>query len=151
MKIRLFFFGKENEITAREKELIKRIGFRAKLKLIALSQAGIKDDLKAKKEESDKFMNKISDQDFVIAFDERGSEKDSLEFSAWLKEKLVDQGEVVFVMGGAHGLHEDVLSRANVKLRFGKMIWTRNLFRNMALEQLYRALEIDGGGNFHKA
>jgi len=54
-------------------------------------------------------------------------------------------------MGGAHGLHEDVLSRANVKLRFGKMIWTRNLFRNMALEQLYRALEIDGGGNFHKA
>ncbi len=146
----MYFFGKDNEITSREKELIKRIGFRAKIEVIAISQAGIKDVLKAKKEESEKFLNKISDQDFVVAFDERGQEKDSPDFSVWLKNNLVERGEVVFVMGGAHGLGADALSRANIKLRFGKMIWTRNLFRNMALEQLYRALEIDGGGKFHK-
>jgi len=150
MKIKIYFFGKENEITSREKELIKRIGFRAKIEIIAFPQAGIKEALKAKKQESEKVLNKISDQDFVVAFDERGQEKNSPDFSVWLKNNLVDRGEVIFVIGGAHGLHEDILSRANIKLRFGTMIWTRNLFRNMALEQIYRALEIDGGGNFHK-
>lgn len=150
MKIKLYFFGKQNELTDREQELIKRISFRSKVEVIALSQAGIKEGDKAKEKETGIFLNKISDQSFVVAFDENGKEMDSQEFSKWLKDTLIERSEVVFVIGGTHGLSDDVLSRANLKLRCGKMVWTRNLFRNMALEQIYRALEIDGGGNFHK-
>ena len=150
MKLKLYFFGKKNEIMDREQEFLRRIGFRAKIEIIPLSQAGITDSNKAKEKEAISFLNKISDQDFIIAFDEHGQEFDSPDFSKWLKSKLVDFGEVIFVIGGAYGLHEKVLSRANAKIRFGKMVWTRNLFRLMALEQIYRALEIDGGSNFHK-
>jgi 23S rRNA (pseudouridine1915-N3)-methyltransferase len=150
MKIKLYFFGKKNEITPREEELIKRIGFRSSLEIIPLAQAGVTDVTKAKKKEAELLLNKICVQDFVIAFDEHGKELDSIQFSSQLKNWLVERGEVVFVIGGAHGLDESILTRANVKLRFGQMVWTRNLFRLMALEQLYRALEIDGGGHFHK-
>ncbi len=150
MKIKLYFFGKKNEITPREEELIKRIGFRLSVELIPLPQAGVTDVKKAKQKEADTFLNKISDKDFLITFDEHGKELDSVQFSSQLKSWLVERGEVVFVIGGAHGLGEEILIRANVKLRFGKMVWTRNLFRLMALEQLYRALDIDGGGKFHK-
>ncbi len=137
-------------MTPREEELIKRIGFRASIELIALPQAGVTDDIKAKQKESELFLSKITEKDFLVAFDEHGKELDSLQFSSQLKNWLVERGEVSFVIGGAHGLDEATLSRANVKLRFGQMVWTRNLFRLMALEQLYRALEIDGGGHFHK-
>ncbi len=150
MKIKLYFFGKKNEITDREQELVKRIGFRAKIEINPIAQAGIGDAGKTKKIEAEKILNKISDQSFLIAFDERGEEFDSPGFSKWLKDRLVDEKEVIFVIGGADGLDESILSRADFCLRFGRMVWTRNLFRYMACEQIYRALEIDGGGNFHK-
>ncbi len=150
MKIKLYFFGKSREITEREKELVKRINFRAKLELIPLSQAGITDVNKAKKEESTKFLQKITEKDFIIAFDEHGKHFDSVEFSRDLRKNLENQGEIIFVIGGAHGLGKEILTRANEKISFGKMVWTRNLVRHMALEQIYRALEIAGGSNFHK-
>ncbi len=150
MKIKLYFFGKKNEITPREEELIKRIGFRSSLEIIPLAQAGVTDVSKAKQKEAEVLLGKINNKDFLVAFDEHGKELDSIQFSAQLKNWLVERSEVVFVIGGAHGLDESILARANVKLRFGQMVWTRNLFRLMALEQLYRALEIDGGGHFHK-
>ena len=150
MKLKIYFFGKPNEITAWEEKYLKRIGFRAKVELIALPQAGINDVVKAKEKEGESFMNKISDQSFVVALDENGQHFDSVKFSSWLKNKFIAFNEVHLVIGGAHGLSPEVLKRANAKISLGDMVWTRNLVRLMLLEQLYRALEIDGGGNFHK-
>lgn len=150
MKIKLYFFGKENEITERERELIKRIGFRSDIELIAIPQAGLSDNKKTKEKEGE-LLNKKCAQEYLIVLDEHGDEMDSVEFSVYLKSQLVEQGTVSFVIGGAYGLSDEILNRANKKIRFGKMVWTRNLCRLMALEQIYRALEIDGGGNFHKS
>lgn len=150
MKLKIYFFGKQNEVTAWEQTHLKRIGFRAKIEVIALSQAGITDARKAKAKEAQLFLSKIENRDFVVALDENGQSFDSVQFSGWLKDRLVDQGEIIFVIGGAHGLGAEILERANAKLQLGKMVWTRNLVRLMLLEQLYRALEIDGGSNFHK-
>ena len=150
MKIKIYFFGKSREITDWENEYIRRINFRCKFELIPLNQAGIKDSKIAKEKEGDLFLNKISDQSFVVAFDERGEEFDSTVFSKWTKMKLETFGEIIFVIGGAHGLSQKVLERANAKICFGTMVWTRNLVRLMACEQIYRAMEIDGGSNFHK-
>jgi len=76
--------------------------------------------------------------------------KNSVEFAHQFKKWIVDRGEVHFVIGGAYGLDQKIISRANYLLSFGRMVWTRNLFRKMACEQIYRALEIEGGSNFHK-
>jgi len=150
MKIRLFFFGKQTELIAREQELIKRIGFRSQIEVVAITQAGIKENKKCKEKEADKLLEKLTDKDFLIVLDEQGQEIDSLSFSKKLKDYLVEQGTVNLVIGGAYGLDEKILNRANLNLSLGKMTWTRDLARLMILEQLYRALEIDGGGRFHK-
>lgn len=150
MKIKLWFFGKKNEITDFEQEMAKRIGFRCDFEMISLPQAGISDPSVAKKMESDLILNKISDQDFLVIFDERGEEFDSPGFSKKLKNWLVARGTVHFIIGGAHGHDEKVRKRADILLCFGKMVWTRNLFRQMACEQIYRAMEIDAGSGFHK-
>ena len=150
MKVKLYFFGKKTEISIAEKEFVKRINFRTNFELVPISQSGLTDVSKTKEKEAESFLSKISDKVFVIAFDERGKEFDSVEFSEWLIKKQETFGNIVFVIGGAHGLHKKILDRANVSLRFGKMIWTRNLFRQMACEQIYRAFEISAGSNFHK-
>lgn len=150
MKIKIYFFGKKNEITDWEQEYLRRINFRCKCEAIPLNQAGIKDSKVAKEKEAELLLNKISDQSFVIALDEKGKEFDSVNFSKWTKKQLETFGEIIFVIGGAHGLHRKVLDRANSKVCFGRMVWTRNLVRLMVLEQIYRAMEIDGGSNFHK-
>ncbi len=150
MKIKLWFLGKKNEITDFEREMMKRIRFRCDFEMIPLSQAGINDASVAKRIESKKILNKISDQDFIVLFDERGDELNSIEFSKKLKNWLVTRGTVHFIIGGAHGHDENIRKRADILLRFGKMVWTRNLFRQMACEQIYRAMEIDAGSGFHK-
>lgn len=151
MKLKLYYFGKPREIKPAEQELIRRIGFRAEIELISLSQAGIKTSPeKIKQLEAEKLLAKITDTEFLIALDERGKQYDSPTFANWLKKQFVTHGTISLVIGGAYGLDRLVLERANSKLSFGSMVWTRNLVRHMTLEQLYRALEIDGGGNFHK-
>ncbi len=151
MKIKLYFFGKQNDVSEREKELIRRINFRKTFDIIPLNPAGIKDAAKAKTKESDLFLSKVDDQDYVIAFDEKGTEMTSPEFSQWLEETWVNEKSVQFVIGGAHGLDPKILKRANYILGLGKMTWTKDLCRHMALEQIYRALEIRHGSSFHKA
>ncbi|MCF7812749.1 23S rRNA (pseudouridine(1915)-N(3))-methyltransferase RlmH [Candidatus Gracilibacteria bacterium] len=94
---------------------------------------------------------KIVQQDFLIALDEKGEQMNSIEFSQFLKKIFVDHETAHIVLGGAYGLSDKILHRADKKISFGPMVWTRNLARLMTLEQLYRALEIDGGGNFHKS
>ena len=150
MKIKIYFFGKANEIIDWEETYIKRIKHRVDLEVMALPQAGLKEVGKTKEKEAENLLKKIKPQDFVITLDERGQSLDSVSFSKQLKAGLVQQGSIVLVIGGAHGLSPLVLNRANLKLAFGRMVWTRNLVRLMLLEQLYRALEIDAGTNFHK-
>lgn len=151
MKIKIYFFGKKNEISDWEQDYLRRINFRVSTELIALPQAGIKNPQKAKELEAKEFMSKIKEGDFVLALDEKGSHKDSIQFASWFRSNLETQGSIILVMGGAHGLAPEILQRANAKIAFGSMVWTRNLVRLMTCEQIYRALEIEAGGNFHKA
>jgi 23S rRNA (pseudouridine1915-N3)-methyltransferase len=150
MKIKFYFFGKANEVTDQEKEYLRRIGFRAEVDLIALPQAGVKPASKARGLEAQNFLKKLPSKAFLLAFDEDGKRYDSIQFSKFLKQYLVDHGEIYVVMGGAHGLDSLILERAQAKVSLGALVWTRNLCRLMICEQLYRALEIDGGSNFHK-
>jgi len=150
MKIKVYFFGKPNEVTPQEQKHLERISYRAKVELIAFPQAGLKDGAKNKTKEAEALFKKLDNKDFLIVLDERGKSLDSMQFSSQLKAHLVEHSTVCLVIGGAFGLDDSVLKRANMQMSFGAMVWTRNLVRLMLLEQLYRALEIDGGGNFHK-
>jgi len=150
MKIKIFFFGKTSEITEREQELLKRIGFRSEVELVCLPQAGLQNRIKNQQKEMELLNKKCVQKEFLVVLDEGGREMDSIEFSKNLKNWLVEQGTVCFVVGGAYGLADEILQKANIRLSFGSMTWTRELARLMTLEQIYRALEIDGGGRFHK-
>ena len=150
MKIKIFYFGKPNEITEWEQTHLKRIGFRCAVETIALNQAGRQDKTQNLDVEGALLLKKISGQDFVIALDETGQNLTSEAIAEQMGKAFETHGTICFVIGGAYGLSSALLNRSNLKLSFGKAVWTRNLVRLMLLEQVYRALEIKAGSNFHK-
>ena len=101
--------------------------------------------------EGERILSKIKDTDYVIACAILGKELTSETFAKTIDEALTyQQGDLVFVIGGSHGLSNDVLSRSNVKISFGKMTFPHQLMRLILIEQIYRAMMILKNHPYHK-
>ncbi|MCC5962490.1 MAG: 23S rRNA (pseudouridine(1915)-N(3))-methyltransferase RlmH [Rhodobacteraceae bacterium] len=87
----------------------------------------------------------------LLALDERGQQMTSPEFAAWLA-RARDRGisDLAIVIGGADGLAEQVVARADQQLSLGGMVWPHRLARVMIAEQLYRAATILAGSPYHR-
>lgn len=84
---------------------------------------------------------------FVIALEERGKQFSSPEFSRYL-ENLVQP--IVFIIGGAYGLSDEVRNRANLIMSLGLMTMPHILARVVLVEQIYRAFTISKNHPYHK-
>jgi 23S rRNA (pseudouridine1915-N3)-methyltransferase len=87
----------------------------------------------------------------LVALDEKGAAWSSRE----LAERLArwrDQGvaTMAFAIGGADGLGQAVIERADAVLSLGAMTWPHLLVRSLLLEQLYRAQQILAGHPYHR-
>ncbi len=94
-------------------------------------------------EESELILKNISNDDFVVLFDERGSSLDSLQFSKKIENILgSSKKRAVFIIGGAFGVNEDVRRRADLKVSLSPMVMNHLMAQTMCLEQIYRAFTI---------
>lgn len=95
-------------------------------------------------------LDNLSDQDFLVLLDEKGTEFASVAFSEKL-QKWLNGGHkrLVFLIGGAFGFSDDVYQRANFKLGLSKMTLTHQMVRLFFTEQLYRAFTILRNEKYH--
>ena len=93
---------------------------------------------------------KLTNDDFVILFDERGKDLDSIQFSQQL-EKVQTSGKkrIVFIIGGAFGVHDEIKSRAQLKISLSKMVMNHLVAETVVLEQIYRAFTIQKRIPYH--
>ena len=85
----------------------------------------------------------------VYALAEEGTTYTSIAFAS---ELLNLQGKPsVFIIGGAYGLNPEVKDRADVCLSLSPFTFTHEIARVLILEQLYRAVSINTGSNYHHA
>jgi 23S rRNA (pseudouridine1915-N3)-methyltransferase len=131
---------KEKFFQEAENEFLKRLSRYAKITIDTVAEKG-SDDGK-------KIIKKIRNDSFVIVLDIKGVQHTSEEF-AHLLDKIMMTGKVTFVIGGPHGLSEDVLERADLKLSFSKMTFTHQMIRLFLLEQIYRGFTILEGKTYH--
>ncbi len=83
----------------------------------------------------------------VYALAEEGTTYTS---TALANELLNLQGKpVVFIIGGAYGLSQAVKARAEVRLSLSPFTFTHEIARMLLCEQLYRAVSINTGSNYH--
>ena len=87
----------------------------------------------------------------IVVLDEAGRNLTSHAFSNRLS-RWRDMGtqELVFVIGGADGLAEEIRAKAAFIMSFGRLTWPHLLVRGMLAEQLYRAQQIRAGHPYHR-
>jgi 23S rRNA (pseudouridine1915-N3)-methyltransferase len=101
-------------------------------------------------EEKLKIFSQIKPGDYLVLLDEKGEEYSSEEFSKWLNKKFVSiQGDLIFVVGGAYGFHDELKVRANELISLSKMTFTHQMVRVVFTEQLYRAMTILKNEPYH--
>lgn len=92
----------------------------------------------------------LCDGRWVIALEESGKQYDSPTFSKTLQRWLDDGKKPTFVIGGAHGLSDEVRERADTTLSLSPLTFPHEMARAILVEQLYRAMAIANGSPYHK-
>ncbi|MBN2359560.1 MAG: 23S rRNA (pseudouridine(1915)-N(3))-methyltransferase RlmH [Deltaproteobacteria bacterium] len=85
----------------------------------------------------------------LVALDATGRSLASEAFAKKL-EGWLNRGELAFAIGGATGLHPEVLAAASFVLGLGPLTLSHRLARLVLCEQLYRACAILHGEPYHK-
>ena len=139
-------------------EYIKRLRTMCDFKLVeiedeALPEKNLNQTLidKALEKESGKIISAIPKQSYVIAMCIEGKQLASKDFAKLFNQKAVEgYSSICLIIGSSHGLSEKVKARRDLRMSFSKMTFPHQLFRLMALEQIYRAFSINAGTKYHK-
>ncbi len=152
-KIKFIVIGKIKEKYFREaeNEFIKRLKPYAKLEIFELKEEPFRENYDAEKIkhiEGEKILNALKDAEFT-AMDKGGRQYSSEELAEFIEEQAGRGKELIFVIGGALGLGENVLKRSSHKISLSKMTFTHTMARIFLLEQIYRAAAILKGKKYH--
>ncbi len=141
--IRLICIGKVKETYIKDgiSEFIKRLSAFTRLEIIEIKDS---DKMKEAKEIIDKIKNEK-----VFLLDERGKEFTSGDFSELLNKEVMDNKNIIFVIGGPNGL-DDELKRKYQSIALSRMTFTHEMARLFFIEQLYRAFMIMNNRSYHK-
>lgn len=109
------------------------------------------DDKSRHKREAELITAAIPDGATIVALDETGRNLTSSAFAKRLSHwRDTGTKELVFIIGGADGLTDEIRNKAILVMSFGKSTWPHLLVRGMLAEQLYRAQQIHAGHPYHR-
>lgn len=155
MKIHFWSIGKSHEKYIREgvEDFTGRINkyFKAEWNIIAPPKnAGAMSESELKKQEADIILQQLNDDDFLILLDERGKNISSIELSEMLQKRANESTKrLVFLIGGAFGVHETVMKKAGFTWSLSKLVFPHMLVRLILAEQVYRACTILRNEKYH--
>lgn len=109
------------------------------------------DIARLKAAEGEKMLKSVPGGATIIAFDERGEQLDTRQWSAALSGWQQQGATVCLLIGGPDGLSPECLSRASRKWGLSKLTLPHALARVLVLEQLYRAASLLSGHPYHRA
>jgi 23S rRNA (pseudouridine1915-N3)-methyltransferase len=109
------------------------------------------DAARVRDEEGKRLLARVPAGAEIVALHETGRAWDSHKLASYLADLQVRSSPgVAFLIGGAYGLSDEILSRASHLLAIGSMTLPHELARLVLTEQLYRAGTINRGEPYHK-
>ena len=156
MKINIVAVGnlKEKYLNDGCDEYIKRISRYHNINVVEIAEEKLPknysnaDINKGLEKEGEKISKYLSG--YIIVMDIGGQMLTSVEFAKKIENISLNYDAITFVIGGSYGLSEDIKKRANMLFSFSKMTFPHQLFREMLLEQIYRATTISNNIVYHK-
>ena len=155
MKLEFWSIGKNNEpyIKAGVDEFTSRITkyYQVKWTLIPLPKnSGMMSEMDLKKKEGEMILDWLSKDDYLVALDERGTQLSSEGLADFIQKRANESvRKLVFLVGGAFGLDEAVLKRADFKWSLSQLVFPHQLVRLILAEQVYRACTINRNEKYH--
>lgn len=155
MKIQFWAIGKNHEPYVRQgvEDFSRRISnyYPVEWSILPVPKnAGMLSEMDLKKKEGEMVLDWLDKDDFLVALDEQGKQMDSEELAQFLQQcSNRSTRKLVFLIGGAFGLDESVLKRAQYKWSLSKLTFPHQLVRLLLAEQIYRACTIQRGEKYH--
>jgi len=135
-----------------EQDLFDRYNARLRPKLSVTELAeGHGAPAEIKRREAQSLLAALTPETFAIALDMGAPALSSEQLATRLESWLAAGRPVAFVIGGAEGLAQKLLDRADQTLSLGPLTWPHMLVRVMLAEQLYRARAIAAGHPYHRS
>lgn len=131
--------NKESYFTEAAAEYAKRIGAYARLKIVETGESDAE------------ILAAVPHGAYRIALCINAPQLSSTELADKL-DRVATEGHstVAFIIGGSDGFGKSVEDCADMRLSFSRMTFPHRLMRVILLEQIYRALNINNGGKYHK-
>jgi 23S rRNA (pseudouridine1915-N3)-methyltransferase len=154
-KISVITLGKFKEPAYKEleSEFLKRLSPFAKVRIVELPEVGHgknADINRIKEKEAEKIVKALPDDAVVILMDEKGTIRNSKDFSIFLQRIGSLNKEIVFVIGSGVGLHSSLKEYSNYSVSLSPLTFPHNMARVILEEQIYRAITIQNGKEYHK-
>jgi 23S rRNA (pseudouridine1915-N3)-methyltransferase len=155
MKMQFWSVGKSHEAYAKAgiEEFTKRINnyFTADWHIISPPKnAASLSETELKKAEAAIILQQLQKDDWLILLDERGKQPGSPELAKWIQQRANESTKrVVFLIGGAFGVDEVVMKRADLTWSLSKLVFPHMLVRLILAEQVYRACTILRNEKYH--
>ena len=155
MKIEFWSIGKQHDPSIREaiEEYTSRIKKYAPVKWEIIpvpKNANALSEIDQKRSEAKMILERIDKDTVLVALDEYGKEMSSINLATFLTKKA-DMGakKLVFLIGGAFGIDQSILDKADHKWSLSKLTFPHQLVRLMLAEQIYRAFSITKNEKYH--
>ncbi|HWQ50934.1 MAG TPA: 23S rRNA (pseudouridine(1915)-N(3))-methyltransferase RlmH [Terriglobales bacterium] len=159
MNVHIYAVGKLSEPWWREAaaEYVKRCGRWCKLTVTELPESRLPkspsagDTQRAVSEEGSAMLAKLPAKAFVVGLFIEGRQMSSEQLAGALDAAMTaGKSDLVFLVGGSHGMSKEVENACDLTLSFSKMTFPHQLARVMLCEQIYRAFTILNGQEYHK-
>ena len=155
MKFHFWSIGKNNEPYVKEgvEDFTKRISkyYPVEWSIIPLPKnAAMMSEPDLKKKEGEIVLEWLKKDDYLVALDERGKQLSSEALADLIMKRTNESTKnLVFLVGGAFGLDETVLKRANYQWSLSQLTFPHQLVRLILAEQVYRACTIIRNEKYH--
>lgn len=100
--------------------------------------------------ESEQILKKIPKDSYIVSWDIKGKNINSIELSEIFNHAMVDNLKICFVIGGSFGLSDEILRISDKTLSASSFTFPHRLFRIILVEQIYRAMSIINKSPYHK-
>ena len=156
MRLHLVFVGKTGleELDVAIHRYVKRLQHYVPIEIHLVREEKISKSVPERlvqERESDRILDVVRDRGVLLVWDRLGRELNSEDLAAIL-QGLQNQGvgHVWVIVGGALGVSERLLKRANQVLALSRLTFPHDIARLLVVEQLYRAFTITRGEPYHK-
>jgi 23S rRNA (pseudouridine1915-N3)-methyltransferase len=155
MKFQFRAIGKNNEGYVKDgvEEFTNRISnyFKVEWNIIPVPKnAGMLSEVDLKKREGETILQLLDKDDYLMALDERGKQLSSVTLAAFIQARANESTkQIIFLIGGAYGIDEAVLKRADHKWSLSQLVFPHQLVRLILAEQVYRACTILRNEKYH--